>query len=82
MDDGIKRGVTAAARDIEILCPPMRCQVVYVQPTGDGDADINFTQFHSIVAKHTDPLSRRFAESLSEWSERASGTEAGDVANG
>ena len=76
MDDGIKRGVTAASREIDILSPPMRCEVVYVQPTGDGDADINFTQFHSIVAKHTDPLSRRFAESLSAWSERADSADA------
>ena len=61
------RGVTEASRGIAITTDATECVIVYVQPHGDGDGIISFDEFRAVVTKHDAPLSRRFAQSLSEW---------------
>jgi hypothetical protein len=42
-------------------------RVVYVQPYGEGEDVISFAEFAACVARHDDPFSRRFAQSLGAW---------------
>ena len=68
------RGVNGAAKGIEITCQVDELVVVYIQPEGDGDNNIiSFENFRSVVERHTDPLSTRFAQSLREWAEIPAG---------
>lgn len=44
-----------------------KTSIVYVQPHGVGSDIINFEDFASVVRRHQDPVSQRFACSLIEW---------------
>ena len=68
MESGALRGATEAAGAVRNLAG--RCNqpiICYVQPLADRDDVISFAEFAAIVAKHDDPLSQRFAQSLQEW---------------
>jgi hypothetical protein len=64
--DGL-RGITEASRDIDVTASVTESLVVYVQPVGEGDQTISFEDLRAVVEEHDDPLSQRFARSLSEW---------------
>ena len=66
-------GVTEASRSIEITTSVTDSIIVYVQPNGDGDDIINFSEFRAIVQKHDDAVSTRFAQSLQEWASPKAG---------
>jgi hypothetical protein len=61
------QGVTKASHQVEITASVTNSIIVYVQPNGTGDDIINFEDFRAVVQKHDDPVSQRFARSLSEW---------------
>lgn len=61
------QGATEVSHMIQVTEPPTECIIVYVQPNGDGDDIISFTDFRTVVQKYNDPVSQRFARSLSEW---------------
>jgi len=61
------QGLTKASYDVKITCPTQQCHVVYVQPKGEGPDIISFADFQAIVARHDDPVSARFAQSLEQW---------------
>lgn len=61
------QGVTDASRRVEVTASVTDSIIVYVQPNGSGDDIINFEEFRAVVQKHNDPVSQRFARSLTEW---------------
>lgn len=66
-------GVTKLSEDIEITTRAHETLIVYVQPNGDGPDVISFADYRTIMEKHDDPISRRFAHSLKEWAEVQAG---------
>jgi hypothetical protein len=66
-------GVTEASRAIEVTTRATQCLIVYVQPNGNGADIISFEDFRGVVQKHDDPVSQRFAQSLSEWASTQAG---------
>jgi hypothetical protein len=64
-------GVNEMSKQIQITCPEVRCMTVFVQPTGDEEDVISFERFRKVVLKHADPVSLRFAESLTRWEKQA-----------
>ncbi|NYT00900.1 MAG: hypothetical protein GKB99_04175 [Methanocellales archaeon] len=62
------QGISAMVAEVKILDCPQKSSIIYIQPNGEGPDIISFGEFKTIVDKHDDPLSRRFAESLGEWS--------------
>ena len=67
------RGVAAASKGVEVIKSVTDSIIVYVQPNGRGDDIISFEDFRMVVERHDDPLSRRFATSLSEWGSTKAG---------
>lgn len=67
------RGVAKASHQIEITTKASETIIVYVQPNGRGPGIISFEEFRAVVQKHNDPVSRRFAQSLSEWASTRAG---------
>lgn len=61
------RGVTALADEIQVATTVETCEVVYIQPTGEGEGVINFEDVQRVVSSYDDPISKRFAQSLCEW---------------
>lgn len=61
------QGITEASRDIDVTTSVTESLVVYVQPVQNGHETISFEDFQAVVEEHDDPLSQRFARSLSEW---------------
>ena len=61
------QGVTESSHAIEITASVTDSIIVYVQPNGDRDNIISFEDFRAVVQKHDDPVSQRFAQSLTEW---------------
>ena len=61
------RGVNQASRQVEIKVDPAESLIRYVQPNGRGENVIPFRDFATVVRKHDDPVSQRFARSLLEW---------------
>lgn len=69
-------GASAAAEHIKTsLCTP-RCEIIYLQPRGEGADTINFHQFRASVAQHDDAVSKRFAQSLARWATDIAGEES------
>ncbi|OQA03282.1 MAG: hypothetical protein BWY69_00552 [Planctomycetes bacterium ADurb.Bin401] len=60
-------GINALADRIKILDCPNESEIVYVQPVGTGTDIISFDEFKTIINQYDDPVSKRFAQSLSEW---------------
>ena len=70
MERSQHQGLTKASRDIQITSHVKSCIIVYVQPNISEESktkSISFQEFEGIVRKHSDPISQRFAKSLSEW---------------
>ena len=66
------QGVTKMSRAIKITTRKIKPLIVYVQPNnvrskGNRSRIITFADFRAVVKKHKDPVSKRFAQSLSEW---------------
>ena len=66
-------GANKASNGVEITCRANESVVVYIQPEGHGDGVISFEDFRSVVGKHDDPFSTRFAQSLAEWARVTAG---------
>lgn len=61
-------GVLDQLRRISVADVRPKIEVLYVQPLpGDGPNHIDFECFARHVARHSDPLSQRFSESLLRW---------------
>lgn len=57
-------------------CRIAECRVIYILPTKTDKTDleqISFAEFASVVRRHKDPLSQRFARSLITWSKEKAG---------
>ena len=70
------RGAPEASRNIVITAPTSTPRIVYVQPHADVDEHvvaISFEEFAAVVARHSDPVSQRFAASLLEWARSPAG---------
>jgi len=67
------QGVAEASRGIEITSRATESIIVYVQPNGNGADIISFEDFRAVVQKHDDPISERFARSLSAWANTKAG---------
>ena len=67
------QGITEISYNIEITTFVTESLIVYVQPNGEGKDIINFDEFSTIVLKHDDPVSVRFAESLKKWATTKAG---------
>jgi hypothetical protein len=68
------QGSNEASRAIEVTTAATDCIIMYIQPDGEGTDIISFGEFRSVVQKHDDPVSQRFALSLDEWA----GVKAGE----
>lgn len=73
MERSTLQGITEASSQIEITAKSTEPIIVYVQPSGSGPNVITFREFADIVRRHDDPVSQRFAGSLSEWAEVQAG---------
>ena len=62
------RGLSDAAAEIQVTCQVKEQYVIYVQPNGTDTNVISFDIFRRIVERHEDVVSKRFAQSLAEWS--------------
>lgn len=71
MQGNILVGVNELSKQVNIISREMKCVTVFVQPTGDQQDVISFAQFREVVLKNADPLSMRFAESLTRWQKQA-----------
>jgi len=67
------QGSNNVSKQIEITVAPTETLIVYVQPSGKGRNVISFQEFAEVVRKKNDPISQRFANSLSEWAEVQAG---------
>ena len=67
------QGATEASRLIEVTACPATSLIVYIQPNSEGDRIISFEEFRGVVQRYDDPVSSRFAKSLSEWAEIKAG---------
>jgi hypothetical protein len=63
-----RTGLASRLRKIEVAAVDSKVEVIYVQPEAtDGDLCIDFARFAECVSKHTDPLSKSFADHLQKW---------------
>ena len=67
------QGVDEASRGIRVTSQVGECLIVYIQPKGSGPDIVSFEDFQAVVQEHDDPISQRFAQSLSEWAEVQAG---------
>ncbi len=69
------QGASSASREVRITCPTSQhLYVVYIQPHRTGPDVITFEEFRTVVQRHDDPVSARFARSLREWAGPGAGT--------
>jgi hypothetical protein len=70
-------GIYGAVDKIKFPSHVNEISVVYIQPQSQSDDDhvISLETVRSVVQKHNDPFSLRFAKSLENWA----GTEAGEI---
>ena len=61
------QGAYEASEAVRITAKVARCEVLYIQPTGDGEQVVSFAKFAEIIEKNDDPFAKRFAKSLREW---------------
>ena len=73
MSDPSLQGVNEASRTIKIETSATNSIIMYIQPNGDGENVISFEDFRAVVRKHDDPVSQRFAQSLTEWATTKAG---------
>lgn len=57
----------------DILPDPNEISILYLQPHGEGSDTITFQELSEFVGKKQDALSKRFSESLREWSSSPAG---------
>jgi len=67
------QGLNEASREIRVTSRVRECLIVYVQPEGAGPDVVSFREFQAVVQEHDDPISQRFAQSLSGWAEVQAG---------
>ncbi|MBC8217855.1 MAG: hypothetical protein H8E73_05265 [Planctomycetes bacterium] len=68
------QGITEASGDIRVTCAVQQGHIIYVQPNGQGPDIISFDDFRTVVLRHDDTVSSRFAQSLQEWTNVSAGT--------
>lgn len=74
MESSNLRGANEAVRTVRNFGGRCRQPILrYVQPLADDECAISFADFAKIVARHDDPLSWHFAQSLREWAEVTAG---------
>ena len=61
------RGINKASLDIKIISRIKQCDILYVQPSGEGEHIISFADFAAAIENLDDPFAQRFAISLREW---------------
>jgi hypothetical protein len=67
-------GYSKLIQKIEVTIDDAPLDIVYVQPrAAEGEVCIGLTEFAQVVARHPDPMSQRFAQSLRGWAERVAG---------
>ena len=71
-------GINKESEEIEIDCDASRPEIIYLQPNGDGDEVLSFAEFRRTVETFDDPISQRFAASLSEWANVKAGERVWD----
>ncbi len=67
------QGVTKVSQQIIVTAKASETRILYVQPTGGGPTILSFEDFRTVVLKHGDPSSLRFAISLAEWAHTKAG---------
>ncbi|MCB0200712.1 MAG: hypothetical protein H6649_12920 [Caldilineae bacterium] len=67
------QGVTKASQQITVTAKASETRILYVQPTGSDPDVLSFEDFRTVVLKHDDPVSLRFATSLAEWAHTKAG---------
>jgi hypothetical protein len=77
-------GMTKRLREISVGAHRPQLEVIFVQPLASESARcIDFATFARHVARHDDPLSKRFSESLLRWCSPAGSLEAtGEIQHG
>jgi len=66
-------GINEVSKNIEITSRVSETKVRYIQPYGDSDLVISFSEFANVVRQKNDPFSKRFAASLDEWAQIQAG---------
>ena len=66
-------GISEVSKKIEITSRVSETEVRYIQPYGDSDLVIPFSEFANVVRQKNDPFSKRFAVSLDEWAQIQAG---------
>ena len=61
------RGINAAVDSIRITSKVASCEILYIQPNGEGDQIISFEEFANIIEQNDDLFAKRFSASLREW---------------
>jgi len=79
-----RQGLTQKLSEISLTAHRPAIEVLYVQPLASGsDAVIDFECFARHVARHPDPLSQRFSQSLLRWRSPAGTSDAqAEIARG
>ncbi len=70
------RGANEASESVRITSNVSRCEVLYIQPNGDGEQVVSFATLADIIEKNDDPFAKRFAQSLREWAQVKAGRRA------
>lgn len=63
-------GYKKKIQEIMIIANPSKnAEILYIQPNGKEKNIINFQEIAKIIERHTDPVSRRFVQSLRKWAQ-------------
>jgi len=72
------KGASAASEAVKITSKVASCEILYIQPEGEGEQIISFAEFADIIESNEDSFARRFSRSLREWAEVKDGQRAFD----
>lgn len=65
--------VNEASRAVQITSKVSHCEILYIQPEGNGKQVISFAEFANEIEQNDDPFAKRFSQSLREWAEVKAG---------
>ena len=72
------KGVGEVSRKISITSKVARCEILYIQPEGQGKHVISFAECADAIEKNSDPFAARFSQSLREWARVKAGQRGPD----
>ena len=72
-------GINEASLQATVTARVCECLILYIQPNGSGPDVVSFKEFATVVQRHDDPISQRFARSLLEWAEVQAGERLLDI---